>query len=252
MKRFIILLTAGAIALNLVACDSQSTAPEKSEVVVPHDGMIIIVDEKDVHSSNENDERIEINDAPKATEVDSKEIIEEELKKEESVQEEQSLDRYKENAVSVENAACEEDVFSIVEPENTPSNAGSRPLPDVSNEPNYSVHTCEYMAESVTLGNCTSYTTYACSCGDWYNDDYTGGKGHQWTEVREDVPIYETVCFTRCGYCHADITGNVSAHVKEEALAGNGSRSYQSYEQVQIGIENQVVGYTCGVCGTDK
>lgn len=121
-------------------------------------------------------------------------------------------------------------------------------------KPNVDEHICEYAVDSIILGDCTTkgYTIYTCACGDNYQADYVGENGHTWVEIREDVPIYETVCFTRCGYCHADITGNVSAHVKEEALAGNGSRSYQSYEQVQIGIENQVVGYSCGVCGIDK
>ena len=37
--------------------------------------------------------------------------------------------------------------------------------------------------------------------------------------------------------------------MKAEALAGNGSGSYESYEQVQIGTENQIVGYKCSECG---
>lgn len=132
----------------------------------------------------------------------------------------------------------------------TPSTPSTPSQPTTPSKP---VHQHDYSA-SVTPATCTTegYTTYTCSCGDSYTDDYTSLKRHDWEEVWEMLPVYETVCITRCGFCHADITGFASDHAKEEALAGNGSRTYESWEQVQIGTENQLVGYKCSVCGTDK
>ncbi len=133
----------------------------------------------------------------------------------------------------------------------TPSKPSTPSQPTTPSKP---VHQHDY-STSVTPATCTTegYTTYTCSCGDSYTDDYTSLKRHDWEEVWEEVPVYETVCITRCGHCHANLddVGGV-AHLKEEALAGNGDRSYESYEQVQIGTENQLVGYACSVCGTPK
>lgn len=119
--------------------------------------------------------------------------------------------------------------------------------------PSAPTHQHNYAA-TVVPATCTTdgYTVYTCSCGESYEDDFTSCTGHKWEPVYEEVTLYATVCITRCCHCHADITGNVSTHVKEEALAGNGSRSYQSYEQVQTGTETQIVGYVCGMCGIDK
>lgn len=143
---------------------------------------------------------------------------------------------------------------------NTPSVGGSTSsgntgstTPTTPTTPSTPAHKHNYTS-TVVPGNCTTkgYTSYVCSCGDSYEDNYTGGNGHSWEAVYEEVPVYETVCITRCGHCHADITGFASSHAQEEALAGNGSRTYQSYEQVQVGTATEVVGYACSVCGTAK
>lgn len=107
---------------------------------------------------------------------------------------------------------------------------------------------------SATPATCTTkgYTTYTCECGHSYTADYSGGDGHKYEEVHSNEPVYETVCITRCGHCNADITGNVAEHVKAETLAGNGGRSYQSYEQVIVGYEDQIVGYVCSICGAER
>lgn len=131
------------------------------------------------------------------------------------------------------------------------------PAPDNSGEPavpQQPVHQHSYNT-SVILATCTTkgYTTYTCECGHSYTADYNGGGGHQYEEVYSNEPVYETVVITRCGYCHAalDDVGGV-AHIEEEALAGNGARSYQSAEQVLIGYEDQLVGYACSACGAER
>lgn len=136
---------------------------------------------------------------------------------------------------------------------NSGNGGGGSTTPSTPSTPSTPVHQHSY-SEIVTPATCTTkgYTTYTCACGHSYTANYNGGNGHSYKEVYENVPVYETVCITRCGYCHADITGNVDAHVKEETLAGNGGRSYQSYEQVLVGYQNEVVGYKCSVCGADR
>lgn len=133
----------------------------------------------------------------------------------------------------------------------------SPPVSDNSEEPaapQQSVHQHSYNT-SVTPATCTTkgYTTYTCACGHSYTANYNGGNGHSYKEVYENVPVYETVCITRCGYCHAALkdVGGVS-HIEQEALAGNGGSSYQSYEQVLVGYQNEVVGYKCSFCGAER
>lgn len=119
--------------------------------------------------------------------------------------------------------------------------------------PQQPVHQHSYF-ESVMPATCTTkgYTTYTCECGHSYTANYNGGGGHKYEEVYSNEPVYETVCITRCGYCHVALKDVGVDHIEEEALAGNGGSSYQSYEQVLIGYEDQLVGYACSICGAER
>lgn len=143
------------------------------------------------------------------------------------------------------------DSYTAATGSNSGSNTGNA---SGTTTPSTPTHQHNYVS-SVVAGTCTTkgYTTFTCSCGDSYKANYTGGNGHSWAPVYEEVAIYETVCITRCGHCHANLNDvGGEAHIKEEALAGNGARSYESYEQVQVGTETEIVGYACSACGTDK
>lgn len=95
-----------------------------------------------------------------------------------------------------------------------------------------------------TTGNVSSVSSPASTTG-------STSHAHSWEPVYELLPVYETVCVTRCGYCNADITDD-EFHTEQEALAGHGSRRYESWEQVQTGEEEQLVGYRCSSCGEEK
>jgi len=62
------------------------------------------------------------------------------------------------------------------EPESTPEPTEAPETPAPTEEPTEPPHTHNYSA-SVTQPTCTTqgYTTYTCSCGDSYRDDYTTG-----------------------------------------------------------------------------
>ena len=130
----------------------------------------------------------------------------------------------------------------------TPSKPSTPSQPTAPSKP---VHQHDYSA-SVTPATCTTegYTTYTCSCGDSYTDDYTSLKRHDWEEVWEEVPVYETVEFEICNECEKNLT-NMS--LKDHLLIDGCDGGWHSeFEQVQIGTENQLVGYACSVCGTPK
>lgn len=63
------------------------------------------------------------------------------------------------------------------EPESTPEPTEAPETPAPTEEPTEPPHTHNYSATSVTQPTCTTqgYTTYTCSCGDSYRDDYTTG-----------------------------------------------------------------------------
>lgn len=234
-KRFLSAILALIFSLSLVACGNgeMSDSAAASNDTPPVEDAVL----SDEGESAQPEDVGESEDMPKV---------------EESVEEDISLPESESNEVAdvevppVEEKTEEQDipVTEAVE-EKKPAETESVPIV---------VHQHSYTA-SIVPGTCTSkgYTTYTCACGHSYTSDYTGGGGHSYKEVYENVPVYETVVVTRCGHCHAalDDVGGV-AHIEQEALAGNGSRSYQSAEQVLVGYENQLVGYACSVCGAER
>lgn len=93
-----------------------------------------------------------------------------------------------------------------------------------------------------------------------------------WTE---EVPIYEEQARSICNGCGKDITGNTTAHIKEQALAGNYACGgyHVEYIKVQTGTnkvehpavtdkkwivdkaawtETVTTGYKCSGCGATK
>lgn len=84
--------------------------------------------------------------------------------------------------------------------------------------------------------------THTHSWVEVYKDVYHEEQGHYenvcvkdaWTE---SIPVYEQRELSICNGCGKDITGNTSAHMKEQALAGNyACGGYHSeWKQVQVG-----------------
>lgn len=74
---------------------------------------------------------------------------------------------------------------------------------------------------------------------------------HSWEPVYRTVEDYKTQCRTICVNCGEDITGNVTAHTKQEMLAGNSGQSRQEYNTVVIGEHQEIDGYVCS-CGETK
>lgn len=95
-----------------------------------------------------------------------------------------------------------------------------------------------------TTGNVSSVSSPASTTG-------STSHAHSWEPVYELLPVYETVCVTRCSECNADVTNDLQ-HSYEEAAAGKNGGTYESYEQVQVGTEEQLVGYRCSSCGEEK
>ena len=79
---------------------------------------------------------------------------------------------------------------------------------------------------------------------------------HTWMPVYEEVPVYETVEHCKCHACGMwiDTLGDegMSAHMKEHAFNGEPSGWKSDFEDVQIGTEQQLVGYVCAECGAKK
>lgn len=127
--------------------------------------------------------------------------------------------------------------------------------------------------------NSNAGPTHIHSWVEVYKDVYHEEEGHYenvcvkdaWTE---SVPVYEQRELSICNGCGKDITGNTSAHMKEQALAGNyACGGYHSeWKQVQVGTntvthdavyekkwvvdkaawtEKVVSGYKCN-CGATK
>lgn len=74
---------------------------------------------------------------------------------------------------------------------------------------------------------------------------------HSWEPVYKTVEDYETQCRTICVNCGEDITGNVTAHTKQEMLAGNSGQSRQEYNTVVVGEHQEIDYYICS-CGETK
>lgn len=93
-----------------------------------------------------------------------------------------------------------------------------------------------------------------------------------WTE---EIPVYEEKPLSICNGCGADITGNTTAHMKSQALAGKYECGgyHVEYKKVQTGTnkvnhqavteqrwivdkaawnETVVIGYKCSICGKTK
>lgn len=74
---------------------------------------------------------------------------------------------------------------------------------------------------------------------------------HSWEPVYKTVEDYETQCRTICVNCGEDITGNVTAHTKQEMLAGNSGQSRQEYNTIVVGEHQEIDYYVCS-CGETK
>ena len=74
---------------------------------------------------------------------------------------------------------------------------------------------------------------------------------HSWEPVYRTVEDYETQCRTICVNCGEDITGNVTAHTKQEMLAGNSGQSRQEYNTIVVGEHQEIDYYVCS-CGETK
>ena len=101
------------------------------------------------------------------------------------------------------------------------------------------------------------YTLHTCTrCGYSYKDNYTDKLSthtHTWEPIYEKVPVYETVCRTICSTCGADLTNiDTFTHMEAHMLNGESSRTYERYDQVQVGTESQIIGYRCSGCGAEK
>lgn len=91
----------------------------------------------------------------------------------------------------------------------------------------------------------------------------------------ESVPVYEEQARSICNGCGQDITGNTTAHMKDQMLAGNMACGgyHVEYKQVQVGtntinhpavvekkwivdkaawVETVTTGHTCSGCGAKK
>lgn len=127
---------------------------------------------------------------------------------------------------------------------NTSSSSVSNTKPSNGNSSNSSTsNTKPTKPSSGNSSNSGSNTaTHTHSWVEVYKDVYHEEQGHYenvcvkdaWTE---SIPVYEQRELSICNGCGKDITGNTSAHMKEQALAGNyACGGYHSeWKQVQVG-----------------
>ncbi len=90
----------------------------------------------------------------------------------------------------------------------------------------YTAHTHSF-ASTVTEPSCTNagYTTYSCSCGESYKDDYTSALGHKWDEGKvtveptEEAEGEKTYTCTLCGKTRSESIASVEhSHSYSEAV----------------------------------
>lgn len=141
-------------------------------------------------------------------------------------------------------------------PATSPSSSNSS---STHTTPSTPAHKHNYTAV-VTPATCISegYTTYTCSCGDNYTDNYTDMARHQWVEVWELLPVYESVPVYLCNKCESDVSDLLASGGTMIDHYNTGCESLGWHvgpvlKQVETGVvENQLVGYKCSVCGVDK
>ena len=84
---------------------------------------------------------------------------------------------------------------------------------------------------------------------------------HNWQPVYKtiEIPVYEKVCYTVCAACGAkfgiDSTDDeLGAHMKAHALTGESSRTYEEYEDVQVGTQTveDLDHYECSCGATEE
>lgn len=126
---------------------------------------------------------------------------------------------------------------------NTSSNSNKNNTSSSSSSNSSSSNTKPTKPSSGNSSNSGSNTaTHTHSWVEVYKDVYHEEQGHYenvcvkdaWTE---SIPVYEQRELSICNGCGKDITGNTSAHMKEQALAGNyACGGYHSeWKQVQVG-----------------
>ncbi len=93
--------------------------------------------------------------------------------------------------------------------------------PTTLTEPSGTTHTHNYTDTIVKLPTCVigGYTTYICSCGDWYRDDYTDpvAENHKWEltsrwaeeAITTQLVYHEYICYCDAAY---DTYEELAAH----------------------------------------
>ena len=83
---------------------------------------------------------------------------------------------------------------------------------------------------------------------------------HNWQPVYKtiEIPVYEKVCYTVCAACGAKFGINntieeVDKHMENHAIHGESSRTYEEYQDVQVGTQTveDLDHYECS-CGATK
>ena len=94
------------------------------------------------------------------------------------------------------------------------------------------------------------YTLHQCSCGESYTDGQVPALGHDWQAHTESRVVRQDV-HTICAECGMDLTANgitgsaIAAHAEAHALAGGGTRRYETV----VDVYEDVTTYVCSRCG---
>lgn len=149
------------------------------------------------------------------------------------------------------------------EPESTPAPTEEpKPTEEPTPEPTEPPHTHNYSA-SVTQPTCTTqgYTTYTCSCGDSYNDDYTTGSHnysngtcttcgasdpnyipphtHSWTEHTwtEDVVTETEISVYVCNGCGSEFSDYPSLEAHQASTGWDGTPAHTGWHNKYNWVE---------------
>lgn len=183
MKRFLCyLLIASILIVSCVGCNKETKETDKKETKV-----------------EKTDTQEEVSDNKQETE---NEVVTD--TKESSTSNETSSNTKNQTSTKQENTKS-----------TTTKQSTSQSNKEETTQNNSSKHKHTY-SKSVTKPTCTDqgYTTYTCSCGDNYKNDFTAAKGH--TEVVDEAVIATTTSTGLTQGIHCSVCGMV--FVKQEVI----------------------------------
>lgn len=132
------------------------------------------------------------------------------------------------------------------------SSSGSSSQPSQPSQPSKPAHQHSYSASVTTPATCGSagVRTFTCSCGSSYTESIPATGNHNWMNITEERPVYNTVTVIICDACGAENPG--SDHMYQHVVNHEGGSTHNESRQIQVGTTTVITGSACSNCGATK